>query len=85
MGVVYAARDPKLGRTVALKLLRADLAADDEFRRRFVRESRSAAALDHANILPVFDAGEVDGVLYIATRLVDARDLRQLLDRKSVV
>jgi serine/threonine-protein kinase len=79
MGVVYAARDPKLGRTVALKLLRADLAADDEFRRRFVRESRSAAALDHPNILPVFDAGEVDGVLYIATRLVDARDLRQLL------
>jgi serine/threonine-protein kinase len=79
MGVVYAARDPQLGRTVALKLLRDDLAADDEFRRRFVRESRSAAALDHPNILPVFDAGEVEGNLYIATRLVDARDLRQLL------
>jgi serine/threonine protein kinase len=79
MGVVYAARDPQLGRTVALKLLRDDLAADADFRRRFVRESRSAASLDHPNILPVFDAGEVDGVLYIATRLVDARDLRHLL------
>ena len=79
MGIVYAARDPKLGRTVALKLLREDLAADDEFRKRFVRESRAAASLDHPNILPVFDAGEVDGVLYIATRLVDALDLRQLL------
>jgi serine/threonine protein kinase len=79
MGVVYAARDPQLGRTIALKLLRDDLSADDEFRRRFVRESRSAASLDHPNILPVFDAGEIDGILYIATRLVDARDLRHLL------
>jgi hypothetical protein len=79
MGVVYAARDPHLGRTIALKLLRDDLSADDEFRRRFVRESRSAASLDHPNILPVFDAGEIDGILYIATRLVDARDLRHLL------
>jgi serine/threonine-protein kinase len=79
MGVVYAARDPQLGRTIALKLLRDDLSADDEFRRRFMRESRSAASLDHPNILPVFDAGEIDGILYIATRLVDARDLRHLL------
>jgi serine/threonine-protein kinase len=79
MGVVYAARDPHLGRTIALKLLRDDLSADDEFRRRFMRESRSAASLDHPNILPVFDAGEIDGILYIATRLVDARDLRHVL------
>lgn len=83
MGIVYAARDPQLGRTVALKLLRDDIAADDEFRKRFVRESRAAASLDHPNILPVFDAGEVDGVLYIATRLVDALDLRQLLAREG--
>jgi serine/threonine-protein kinase len=85
MGVVYRAHDLRLDRRVALKLLREDLASDEEFRRRFITESRSAAALDHPNILPVFDAGEIDGVLYIASRLVAGLDLRGLLAREGVL
>jgi serine/threonine-protein kinase len=83
MGVVYEALDERLGRTVALKLLREDLASDGEFRRRFIDESRAAASLDHPNILPVFDADEADGVLYIATRLVAGQDLRRLIAREG--
>ena len=81
MGVVYHAFDERLERSVALKLLRHELAEDPSFRARFVRESRAAAGLDHPSILPVFDAGEIDGALYIATRLVDGVDLRGFLDR----
>jgi len=83
-GVVYRAYDTKLQRKVALKLLREELAVGDEFRDRFLRESRAAASLDHQNILPMFDAGEVDGVLYIATRLVDGVDLRKRLAREGL-
>jgi serine/threonine-protein kinase len=79
MGVVYNAYDERLERRVALKVLRGELSENREFRARFVQESRAAAALDHANILPVFDAGEVDGTLYIASRLVNGADLRQTL------
>jgi serine/threonine protein kinase len=79
MGVVYRAHDERLDRDVALKLLREDFAEDPEFRRRFLRESHAAAALDHQNILPVFDAGESEGNLYIATRLVTGTDLRHRL------
>lgn len=79
MGVVYRAHDERLDRTVALKLLRDEFASDDSFRQRFVRESRAAASIDHPHILPVFDAGEVDGELYIATRLVEGSDLRTAL------
>jgi hypothetical protein len=85
MGVVYRAWDERLERSVALKLLRGDLAADPEFRRRFIHESRGAASLDHPNILPVFDAGEVDGTLYIATRLVDGEDLRSVIAREGAL
>ena len=81
MGVVYHAFDERLERSVALKLLRGELADDPSFRARFVRESRAAAGLDHPSILPVFDAGEIDGALYIATRLVDGNDLRGFLGR----
>jgi len=83
-GVVYRAYDTKLERNVALKLLREELAVDEEFRTRFLRESRAAAGLDHQNILPMFDAGEIDGVLYIATRLVDGVDLRRRLAREGL-
>ncbi|MBL1108950.1 serine/threonine protein kinase [Streptomyces sp. 5-8] len=80
MAVVYRAHDLRLGRTVALKLLAPELARNDTFRRRFIHESQVAASLDHPHIVPVFEAGETDGVLYIAMRYVSGSDLRHLLD-----
>ena len=79
MSEVLRARNPKLGNVVALKLLAPDLAEDEVFRERFVRESRIAASLDHPNVLPIHDAGEADGVPYIAMRFVDGPDLGELL------
>ncbi len=81
MAVVYRARDLRLDRTVALKLLAPELARNDVFRRRFEGESQAAAAIDHPHIVPVFEAGEADGILYIAMRYVRGEDLRRLLDR----
>ncbi|MDR3035960.1 MAG: serine/threonine protein kinase, partial [Kitasatospora sp.] len=83
MAVVYRAEDLRLGRTVAVKLLAPELARNETFRQRFVRESHIAASLDHPNIVPVYDAGEVEGVLYLAMRYVRGRDLRALLDREG--
>ncbi|MFI9612803.1 serine/threonine-protein kinase [Streptomyces sp. NPDC052023] len=83
MAVVYRARDLRLDRTVALKLIAPERARDDTFRRRFAHESRVAAAIDHPHIVPVFEAGETDGVLYIAMRYVAGQDLRALLDREG--
>jgi DNA-binding beta-propeller fold protein YncE/tRNA A-37 threonylcarbamoyl transferase component Bud32 len=85
MAVVYRAYDERLGRSVALKVLAAPLARDEAFRRRFIRESRIAAAVDHPNILPVFEAGEADGVLFIATRLVPGRDVLSLLEEQGTL
>src|SRR3954454_18671929 len=65
MGVVYRATELSLGRPVALKLLAPDRARDEEFRERFQRESRMAAAIDHPNVIPVYAAGEHDGSLYL--------------------
>jgi YVTN family beta-propeller protein len=79
MSVVYRAHDPRLKRPVALKLLSAELAEDDEFRTRFLRESELAASLDHPNVVPVYEAGDVEGLLYIAMRYVEGTDLRALL------
>ena len=75
MGVVYVAEHVHLGRRVALKVLAPELAADASFRERFIRESRLAARIEHPNAIPVYDAGEADGVLYIAMRLVEGTDL----------
>ena len=80
MAVVYRAYDLQLDRQVALKVLDPVLAEDAEFRQRFIRESRSAAAVDHPNIIPVFAAGEADGVLFIAMRYVSGPDVRTLID-----
>src|SRR3954447_10327509 len=79
MGVVYRAHDLALERDVALKLLAPELADDVRFRERFLRESRLAASLDHPAIIPIYDAGEVSGRLYIAMRLVDGADLKRVL------
>jgi hypothetical protein len=83
MGEVYRAEQLNLGRKVALKVLRPDLAADQGFRRRFLRESMIAAGIDHPNVIPIYDAGEVDGRLYIAMRYVDGFDLATLLRREG--
>ncbi|MCT4357098.1 serine/threonine protein kinase [Streptomyces sp. Je 1-79] len=83
MAVVYRALDLRLERIVALKLLAPELARNDTFRKRFAHESRVAAAIDHPHIVPVFEAGETEGVLYIAMRYVAGQDLRALLDREG--
>ena len=83
MAVVYRAYDPRLDRYVALKILAPGLALDDAFRQRFIRESRAAAAVDHPNIIPVFDGGEANGVLFIAMRFVHGGDVRTLLDTEG--
>lgn len=79
MGVVYRAMQISLGRLVALKVIVGPLSDNVAFRERFVRESRLTASLDHPNVIPVFAAGESDGVLYIAMRYVDGTDLRSLM------
>ena len=79
MGVVYRAHDLALDRDVALKLLAPHLADDVSFRERFLTESRVAASLEHPNVVPIHDAGEIDGQLYIAMRLVEGSDLKQVL------
>ncbi|MFJ9968712.1 serine/threonine-protein kinase [Streptomyces avermitilis] len=81
VGVVYLAKDLRLGRIVALKALSPELTHIDAFRRRFIHESRMAAAIDHPHIVPIFEAGEANGVLYIAMRYVSGPDLGALLDR----
>lgn len=79
MGVVYLARQSSPDRRVALKLINPAFADDEAFRRRFLRESAAAAAIDHPHILPVYAAGEADGTLFIAMRAVEGRDLREVL------
>jgi serine/threonine-protein kinase len=83
MAVVFRARDERLQRQVALKILTPALAADEEFRRRFIRESRSAAAVDDPHIVPVFEAGEANGVLFIAMRYVPGGDVGTLVRRQG--
>jgi predicted Ser/Thr protein kinase len=83
MGVVYEAQQLDLQRPVALKLIATHLARDEDFRERFVRESRAAAAIDHPNVIPVYSAGEDDGRLYLAMRFVDGEDLRTLVQREG--
>jgi predicted Ser/Thr protein kinase len=79
MGVVYLAEQLSLGRKVALKVMAPDLSADPGFAERFTREARLAASLDHPNVIPVFETGSIDGVLYLAMRYVPGTDLRALL------
>jgi serine/threonine-protein kinase len=83
MSEVYRARDKRLGRLVALKILASQLATDERFRQRFVRESRMVASIDHPHIIPIYEAGESGGLLFIAMRYVEGRDLRALLDEEG--
>jgi CHASE2 domain-containing sensor protein/predicted Ser/Thr protein kinase len=81
MGVVYRANQLSLERPVAVKLIAAERAEDPVFRERFKSESRIAASIEHANVIPVYDAGEDDGLLFIAMRFVHGCDLGDLLAR----
>jgi len=81
MGVVYRATDLGLDRTVALKFIATDLANTPGFRERFTAESRTAASLDHPNVIPIFQAGEQEGILFLAMRYVVGEDLRSELQR----
>jgi predicted Ser/Thr protein kinase len=76
MGTVYLATHSRLGRKVALKVIAAELSHDEDFRERFLRESRIAASLDHPNVIPIYDAGEVDGELFLAMRFVPGSSLQ---------
>ena len=83
MAMVLRAQDEALGRTVALKILAPALASDPDFRQRFVREARAVAAVDHPHIIPVYAAGEADGVLYLAMRHITGGDLRAVVQREG--
>jgi pSer/pThr/pTyr-binding forkhead associated (FHA) protein/predicted Ser/Thr protein kinase len=83
MGVVYLADNVRNGQRVALKLLTPDLARSSGFRERFVREANYASSLRHPNVLEVYEAGEQEGVLYIAMQYVEGQDLKALLSREG--
>jgi predicted Ser/Thr protein kinase len=82
MGVVYRARDTAIGRVVALKMLSAELGAEDELHRRFEREAEAIGRLSHPNIVTVYDLGQSNGQLYMAMELLEGDDLRSLIERK---
>ena len=83
MAVVFRAHDERLDRLVALKIMTPAMGSDDMFRQRFIRESRAAAAVEDPHIIPVYEAGEVGHVLFIAMRLVRGGDVRSLLRREG--
>ena len=83
MGAVYLAEDTVRGRHVALKLLGPELARDERFRARFLRESQLAAGLDHPHVVSIVASGEEDGVLFLAMDYVEGPDLRELLRREG--
>ena len=83
MGVVYRATQLALDRTVALKVIAAGLLEDQTVRNRFVRESKVAASIDHPNVIPIYYAGEEDGIAYIAMRYVAGDDVRSLVRREG--
>src|SRR5437773_7242200 len=79
MGEAYRPRDARLGRGVAIKVLPSALASDPDRRSRFEQEARAASALNHPNILTIYDIGAVDGTLYIAMELVEGKTVRELI------
>src|SRR6516162_9900131 len=82
MGEVYRARDSRLGRDVAIKVLPAGLSTDPERLKRFEREARSASSLNHPNIITIYDIGSAEGVSYIAMELVSGESLRAHLESR---
>jgi serine/threonine protein kinase len=85
MGAVYLATHARLARKVALKVIAPELAHDEGFRARFLRESQLAASLEHPNVIPIYDAGEVDGTLFLAMRYVSGPSLQTLLRARGTI
>ena len=85
MSVVFRAEDVNLHRSVALKVLSSKAVSDASFRNRFIRESRVASSIDHPNIIPIYNAGEVDGMAYIAMRFVEGSDLKALIEQTGAL
>jgi sugar lactone lactonase YvrE len=85
MGVVYRARQLELDRVVALKVIAPELLEDQQIRERFVREARTAASIEHPNIIPLHYAGEEAGIAYLAMRFVDGDDIRNLVRQHGVL
>jgi serine/threonine protein kinase len=83
MSVVYQAENLRLGSVIALKVLAPELAADDVFRARFLEESRIAASLNHPNVIPIYDMGSQEELLYIAMRYVSGTDMRQMIKKRG--
>src|SRR5205814_8252491 len=83
MSVVYQAENLRLNSVIALKVLAPELAADDGFRARFLEESRIAASLNHPNVIPIYDMGSQDDLLYIAMRYVSGTDLPQMIKKRG--
>jgi len=83
MGEVYLAQDTKLDRKVAIKFLHEEFSKDADKLARFIQEAKAASALNHPNILTVYEIGEVDGKNYIATELIDGQTLREHLSQKE--
>jgi serine/threonine-protein kinase len=83
MSVVYQAENLRLSNVIALKVLSPELADDDVFRARFLEESRIAASLNHPNVIPIYDMGSSDGLLYIAMRYVSGTDMRQMIKKRG--
>jgi serine/threonine protein kinase len=85
MGAVYRASEEGLGRSVALKVIAPELAADERFRERFLRESRIAASLDHPHVIPIYQAGAENGLLFLAMRYVEGTDLARLVAEQGAL
>src|SRR5256886_8098326 len=84
MGEVYRARDTKLGRDVAIKVLPAAFSSDTERLRRFEQEAQAAGALNHPNVLVVYDVGTLDGMFYVVSELLEGETLRKRLQESTV-
>ena len=84
MGEVYKAHDPVLGRLVAIKTISKGISSEDVVRQRFQREAQSAAALNHPNIITVFDFGEEQGIIFMAMELLEGTDLRELIEKRAL-
>ena len=85
MGAVYLATHERLARQVALKVISPELAHDQDFRARFLRESQLAASLDHPNVIPIYDTDEVDGILFLAMRYVRGSSLQAFLRLRGLL
>lgn len=83
MGIVYKATQVSLGRDVALKVIRDEIASESEYRHRFLREARLAASVDHPHVVTVYDVGSEDGQLFLAMQWIDGPDLKQVLERSG--